>query len=382
MRKKKLIYGLIIIISLLVFSFSFGQKKDIKKDIKKDNKVDLYINSLKNAEVTNLNNNIRSVISINNNRYESKLFNYETEEEIKIESILKKDKITDFYSKINELIYLKYPKFIADVISIDNKKRVYCLKELEMVIYFYDYEISPSVQEDLYLHVSYKEIKDYLDISVNISDKINNEDGFEVNLNKKLIAITFDDGPGEYTSSLLDILNDNKVKATFFMLGKNINTYKDTVLKAYNMGMEIGYHSYGHKSFKRQKVTEIMDEFNLSNQYLEKITGDTFHLIRPPYGIYNKNILNEMNSSFILWSVDTEDWRHRDVNYLVHYVLNHAKDGDIILFHDIHLTSVKAIQKLLPELYVNGYQVVTVSTLANSFNMAIENKNVYHNFTR
>ena len=150
------------------------------------------------------------------------------------------------------------------------------------------------------------------------------------------MALTFDDGPGPYTSRLVDILNDNKARATFFMLGKKLSLYKDEVKKVYDNKMEIGYHSYNHKSFKREKLEDIKEEFTKSNEVLQSITGDTFHLIRPPYGSINENIKESLDATFILWNVDTEDWRHKNKEYLKEYVLEKSNDGSIIL--ELHKT--------------------------------------------
>ena len=166
------------------------------------------------------------------------------------------------------------------------------------------------------------------------------------------------------------------------MLGKNLNNYQDTVKKVYNNGMEIGYHSYAHKNFKRQKLQEIKEEFNKSNSILKSITGSTFKLIRPPYGEINEKIKNSLDASFILWNIDTLDWKNKDSDYLTDYVLKEVNDGNIILFHDIHKTSIDAINKLLPLLYVNGYQVVTVSKLAEITGTNLELHKTYRYFKK
>ena len=196
------------------------------------------------------------------------------------------------------------------------------------------------------------------------------------------MALTFDDGPGPYTSRLVDILNDNKARATFFMLGKKLSIYKDEVKKVYDNKMEIGYHSYNHKSFKREKLEDIKEEFTKSNEVLQSITGNTFHLIRPPYGSINENIKESLDATFILWNVDTEDWRHKNKEYLKEYVLEKSNDGSIILFHDIHESSVDAIEYLLPYLYADGYQVVTVTSLASITKTNLELHKTYRYFTR
>ena len=277
------------------------------------NLINEYINNLSNlVEKKEIDSRFVNVISLEDDRYISKLFNFKTGEEVNIESIIKPEMVEEFWSKVNKLLYLKYPTFIADVLSKNDKTNTYFVKDNELVIYYYDYEIDPLPNEELSLHINYNEIKDCMDITIKLDKSYENEDGSKIDLNKKIVALTFDDGPGPYTSRLIDILNNNKAHATFFMLGKNLSIYKDAVKKAYDNKMEIGYHSYNHKNFKRQKLETIVEEFNESNEILKSITGDTFHLIRPPYGSINEKIKESLDASFILWNVDTEDWRHKN----------------------------------------------------------------------
>ena len=119
----------------------------------------------------------------------------------------------------------------------------------------------------------------------------------------------------------------------------------------------------------------------MSNEILKNITGTTFSLVRPPYGSIDANVKNALDASFILWNIDTEDWRHKDVDYLLNYVLENVNAGCIILFHDIHKTSVAAIEKILPYLYVEGYQAITVSNLAKNYNTSLESHKAYRYFT-
>ncbi len=347
---------------------------DIKKYVKE--KADVLVDEI------DINSTITDVVTKENNMYESKIFNYQTGEEVSIKDLIHSEYLEEFYTKVKSLIKLKYPDFIADVLINLDKKNTYYLKDNELVIYFYDYEIEPMPKEDLFLKVNYNEIKDYLNIEVSLDSSYQNEDGNRIDPNKKLIAITFDDGPGPYTSNLTDILISNKSRATFFMLGKNISKYKNSVLKIHNNNMEIAYHSYAHKNFLRQEVGEVLDELEESNDILKSITGNKFHLIRPPYGSINKELKEALDNPIILWSIDTEDWRHKNTEYLENYTLEHASDGAIILFHDIHKTSVETMKTLLPKLYVEGYQVVTVSDLAKSYNTDLESHLVYHHFVK
>ena len=126
---------------------------------------------------------------------------------------------------------------------------------------------------------------------------------------KKYIALTFDDGPGKYTSRLVSYLNDGFAHATFFMQGSRLNSYKDAVKDVASSGSEIAYHSYKHKYFKDQTISEIKSDLDKSNNDLINITGESFKMVRPPYGSINDEIKKVLDMPVILWNVDTGDFR-------------------------------------------------------------------------
>lgn len=399
-RKKTLKENIILLLALImVCIFSISSSLDLKRlsgnviysvssvdkftNGEDSPKIKEYKESLETlVEENDLGKKFINIVSQKDGRYVSLIFSSKTGETLSFESLIKSEYKDKFWQKVTELISLKYPKFISSVLEKHDHNNVYIVRKNELVIYFYDYAINPAPEEDLFIKVNYNDVKDMLDIPVSYDSTYAPEDGTTIDLTKKLVAITFDDGPGSYTNELLDILEDNKARSTFFMLGKNISYYADVVKRAAKLKMEIGYHSYAHTSFKRQELATVQEEFNLSNETLKNITGDTFHLVRPPYGAINSDIKNALDAPFILWNIDTEDWRHRDSDYLVNYTLEHLNDGNIILFHDIHKTSVEAISKLLPILYVRGYQVVTVSDLAKATNTTLEAHTAYQGFRR
>lgn len=399
-RKKTLKENIILLLALImVCIFSISSSLDLKRlsgnviysvssvdkftNGEDSPKIKEYKESLETlVEENDLGKKFINIVSQKDGRYVSLIFSSKTGETLSFESLIKSEYKDKFWQKVTELISLKYPKFISSVLEKHDHNNVYVVRKNELVIYFYDYAINPAPEENLFIKVNYNDVKDMLDIPVSYDSTYAPEDGTTIDLTKKLVAITFDDGPGSYTNELLDILEDNKARSTFFMLGKNISYYADVVKRAAKLKMEIGYHSYAHTSFKRQELATVQEEFNLSNETLKNITGDTFHLVRPPYGAINSDIKNALDAPFILWNIDTEDWRHRDSDYLVNYTLEHLNDGNIILFHDIHKTSVEAISKLLPILYVRGYQVVTVSDLAKATNTTLEAHTAYQGFRR
>ncbi len=179
----------------------------------------------------------------------------------------------------------------------------------------------------------------------------------------KYLAMTFDDGPGPYTDKLVNQLTTYNSRATFFILGYNLENYKEQLKHAYESHMQIGNHTYHHKNLKDAKSKYIRSEINSNRKLIYETIGAYPTLLRPPYGVIKKSLLEQSDVPIALWSVDTEDWEHQNVNYLYKYIMNHAGDGEIILMHDIHKKSVEGFLKALPELLAHDYELVTVSEL-------------------
>ncbi|MEG1288319.1 MAG: polysaccharide deacetylase family protein [Bacilli bacterium] len=398
-KRKFKIRNIIIICSFLVISFlslslityKFSNKNEDKglvnatnptnASAKRNKKIDKFVkdntSSEKVVKTIDFNKTVTSILIDSKGVYESYAFDYATGDKVGLDKLIKPDMMNNFNNKIKELLYLKYPAFIADVLVKNDKKTVYYFKENELIIYYYEYEILPVVTEKLFLKVNYNEINKFLEFTVNLDKEYKNEDGSLYDPTKKVISITFDDGPSLHTAELVDVLNKNKAKATFFFVGKNLKNYSNAVLSVFNSGHEIGYHSYAHQSFLRQDINGILSDLNTSNEILKSITGTTFKLTRPPYGSINEAVKNAMDTPFILWDVDTNDWRYKDVPYLVKHVDEYGKDGDIVLFHDLYQTSLDAIKELLPILYAKGYQVVSVSKLAEIKGKTLDSHMVY-----
>lgn len=314
-----------------------------------------------------------------NNRYLSKIYDYKSKEEMNIEDLVKEEYIDEYYQKINELIYLKYPKFIADILINNRGSNAYLFKDNEVIIYFNDYEI--EIDEVLYLKVNYNEIYKYLNITVSLDKEYQNESGYDYQKDKKTVAFTFDDSPNEgKTDVLVDILKENYAHATFFMVGEKMETNNFLVELVYKSGNEIGSHTYRHQNLKRLTPEEIKTDYEKVNNIYNEITHDTIKLFRPPYGSIKDESLGLLNVSYILWNIDTLDWKIRNKDYIINNVLDNIQDGDIILFHDSYESTIQAVKELLPLLYLKGYQVVSVSELAQLKNQPLEVGVKYNNF--
>ena len=180
----------------------------------------------------------------------------------------------------------------------------------------------------------------------------------------KQIALTFDDGPSKHTARLLDYLEDHdEVKVTFFMVGNRINSYKTSVRRMASQGHELGYHSYAHKTQTDLSNSKISSDYKKSDKILKDLTGQSFTVWRTPGGSYNSRVLKNVPLPHILWSVDTRDWESKNATKVYNSIMNNAKDGAIILLHDLHGTSVDGAIKAINKLLDQGYEFVTVTEL-------------------
>ncbi len=181
---------------------------------------------------------------------------------------------------------------------------------------------------------------------------------------KKLIAITFDDGPHAVnTPELLDFLAQAQVKATFFVLGSRLEYYPDIAKRIVAEGHQIGSHTYNHKWLTRLSAEELIFELYETNRLIYSITNVRINALRPPYGDYNDDVIALSHMPIVNWSIDPEDWKYKDADRIFHAVVEDVRDGDIILLHDMYETSVEAAKMIIHHLKEEGYTFVTVDTL-------------------
>lgn len=186
----------------------------------------------------------------------------------------------------------------------------------------------------------------------------------KIDKNKKMVALTYDDGPSIYTPRVLKTLKENNAVATFFVVGNRVPTYSDTVKKAHDMGCEIGNHTYEHKNLTRVSEAEVKRQITKTNRNVKKVTGQAPVIVRPTGGATNANVKQWVGMPSIIWSIDTLDWKTRNAGSTKKAVLDHVKDGDIVLMHDLYSATASASETIIPELVKRGYQLVTVSELA------------------
>ena len=365
LKKNAIIYLLIIfLIPCLIIIKPFSSNNNYNKVIEKQDTLYTDLDLDGYSSKYDINKEYQTVIKDN----EIYLVNLNSRE-IVDKDILIEDK-EHFELVINHLLHQKYNLSKADELAL--KTHIYMFKEHELVVYFEEYNSEDN------LIVNYNEVKDFLSFSPSLNLNYEIEDNYKLDPNKITIALTFDDGPnGNRTLQLIDFLEKNECSATFFIQANRINNGKTAVLRVYNSHSELGYHSYAHAYFTKQDVETIKNEFKVSDNSLYEVTGSHFKLTRPPYGSFNDDTLGAIDTPFILWNLDTNDWKYRDANNAKEYVMKNYKDGAIILFHDSYNSSVEAIKMIIPLLKEKGVQITSVSRLAKLKGIDLQNNTVY-----
>ncbi len=190
------------------------------------------------------------------------------------------------------------------------------------------------------------------------------------NNGKKLVALTFDDGPAEkYTDAYLDILDQYNIHATFFCLGQNVETYPDLAKKICDRGSEVMSHTYQHQQLTALDASALQQEFSSTFSNIESTTGVKTTGFRPPYGAFSEKAwLNSggLASVSVLWNQDSLDWKRPGADAIVENCLKNVTSGSIILMHDgggNRDQDVEALPRIIESLQSQGYEFVTVSDL-------------------
>ncbi len=191
------------------------------------------------------------------------------------------------------------------------------------------------------------------------------QEGTEVSRNlAPRIALTFDDGPHPfYTEQILDGLKERGVKATFFVLGRNLSGNEAVIKRMDEEGHLIGNHTYNHSKLDELSHEQAVEEIEKTSSLVEQIAGHGTEYVRPPFGIWNKRLEYDVSMIPVLWNIDPLDWTTKNVPVVVDKVVRAAKDQGIILFHDYYDSSVKAALQTVDLLQKQGYEFVTVDEL-------------------
>ncbi len=212
-----------------------------------------------------------------------------------------------------------------------------------------------------------------------LSGKSNEKMTSLVDPTKPMIALTFDDGPSNSaTTRILNVLEKHNARATFFVVGSRVDSYKNQIKRAYDLKCEIGNHSYGHKTLTSLSANSLKWELSETDRRVKAITGVSPVIMRPPGGSYKTDTVRK-NTPYpiIMWSVDTRDWESRNATAVVNHIKSHAYDGAIILMHDLYDSTASATEIVVPWLISQGYQLVTVSEMMEAKGIKMQNGVAY-----
>ncbi|SHE33811.1 polysaccharide deacetylase family sporulation protein PdaB [Atopostipes suicloacalis DSM 15692] len=260
------------------------------------------------------------------------------------------------------------------------KELKWSINEENFSVYWDEYEIAIGAVGAVHLVIPIDQIEPLLTTEAkNFLDRsgLNEEDddtqivdqrpADDLDPDGKYVALTFDDGPhSSVTPRILNILSEHNAKATFFMLGNQVEYYPKLVQRVAQEGHEIGNHSQTHIDLTVSDNDRLNEELNYTNELIKDITGYNPVYIRPPYGAYNDQVIKQatdLNQPIIMWSVDSLDWQSRDPEAINQEITSQVSNGAIILMHDIHETTADALPTVLENLEANGYKFVTVSEL-------------------
>lgn len=362
------------ILILLIFTFFiFSCKNNIepKKEINVENK-ELIIKDNSKINYPSINNEVdeqlKETMKLTCYTIES---NYHTIPKTTYESFVSKNYISYLitYKFNNNEITKSY------VYDVNTKKRVYFNNNLITKINSVlknKYNINNSDLGFINVVIDNDEIVAYLStyITNNDVEKVkfaysSTYLGENINsiANKKVVALTFDDGPSFNSKKIVNLLDELKIKATFFVLGCNVEKYADELKYINDHGNEIGNHSYSHPDFRKLSLEQGLKEIEKTQAIVFKTIGRYPRLFRFPYGLVNTQILNNIKLPTILWNADSLDWQCCDTKTIIKRVEKEVKENGILLFHDFKNFNEEAIRIIVNDLKKQGFEFVTISEL-------------------
>lgn len=198
---------------------------------------------------------------------------------------------------------------------------------------------------------------------------------FESSTTKKIVALTFDDGPySPYTEQVLDVLKEYHVPATFFVVGQNAEKNPELVARIAREGHQLGNHTYHHVDLLKGDRATVAAEVDRTSQVIKTITGTAPHILRPPHGFRDPAVMGMMEErglKVVEWSVMSRDWTNPGVEVIVDRTVQKVKNGSIILLHDgdgialqaSRMQTVEATRRIIQTLSAQGYIFVTVDEI-------------------
>lgn len=285
----------------------------------------------------------------------------EEQEQISLYQYIKNDLENNYYNYI-------IVENLDSIISLSNLKSLpFYIDNKNINIYFTPDHLVSDYYDILEIKISREKIPIK---KIKLESKSNELEMKEINTasniidpSKKVVALTFDDGPSCYTKEIIKILKEYDVNATFFILGNKVETYQEVLLESIQNGNELGNHSYNHKWLSRLSTKNLINQIESTQKITKEKLNYEPEFLRPTYGSVTNRIRNNTNLKIVLWTVDTKDWKIKNVDRIVEKATTNIEDEDIILMHDIFERTSLALKKIIPILKEQGFQFVTLSEL-------------------
>lgn len=204
--------------------------------------------------------------------------------------------------------------------------------------------------------------------------------GRVIDPNRPMVALTFDDGPfAPVGNQIMDCMAQYGGKATFYVVGNRCASYRDEMQRMAAEGHEIGNHTYEHKYLNKLNAEQIQYQINRGSEAIQAASGVAPATVRLPGGNKNATVLENVNAPMIMWSIDTLDWKTKNTQSTIDKVLGSVKDGDVVLMHELYAQTGEAAVQIIPALVERGYQLVTVSEMAQ-YRGGLQNGRLYSAF--
>lgn len=185
---------------------------------------------------------------------------------------------------------------------------------------------------------------------------------------RKLVALTFDDGPHPNTYEVLEVLDEYGIKATFFHLGKWVDMYPEITKEVVTRGHEIGNHSYSHPDFSTIADGEVLNEMQKTQDIIEKACGVVPTRYRMPFGSGGARVIQMFPElSSVMWNVDSQDWQSQDSKTIYRHTVETMLPHSVVLFHETIPATVDALRQIIPELQAEGYEFVTLDEISYDY---------------
>lgn len=258
---------------------------------------------------------------------------------------------------------------ILDNIVVDDKSG-----EIIQDIIVSDIENNEVIEDE-------EKVIDYIEENEEINYEITSR---ALDPNKPMVALTFDDGPDpKRTIKLLEILKKHDVLATFFDIGSLMEKYPEIVKKEVEAGCDVGGHTYSHVNLNSLSQSQAKEEILKVKSAFKSATGLELKYLRPTYGNANSSVRAIAGIPIINWCIDSLDWKYRDADKVIEEIRKTKNfDGRIILMHVIYDSTLEAVDRLIPQLKSEGYQVVTISEMAKYKGFNLENGKIYYQFIK